>query len=238
MKKIAWSFGVLAMLLFASSLPAMAQSSSGIPLPIIFSDLGSGSNVYNCCEGWTVAGSGSIGSYFTAANEFMAGASGAVFQIDIGIGYVEGTNSFFTSLYTANGNEPGTLIQQWNGLSSNTQFGSCCGVVSISGISGVYLTAGTNYFLVIGPTDLTATTWEAWNLNSQGASGLDLYATSGCQNGSGNGCQWTSNPDQTLGAFDVLGGYCCGTIPEPSSLLLVGTGLVAIFGSIRWKLMH
>jgi hypothetical protein len=238
MKKITWSFCVLAMVLFVGSLPAVAQSSSGFPQPIFFSDLGSGSNVYNCCDGWTVAGSGTIGSYFTAANEFMAGASGTVTQIDIGIGYVLGTNSFFASLYTANGNEPGTVIQQWNGLSSNTLFGSCCGLVSITNIVGVNLTEGTNYFLVIGPTNLTATTWEAWNFNSQGVSGLDLYATSGCQNGSGNDCEWNSNPGQTLGAFDVLGGYCCGTIPEPSSLLLLGTGLAAVFGSIRWKLMR
>ncbi len=223
-KKFAWSFCVLALALCVSSLPAMAGSTT------FFSDLGPSGDVYQCCTGWTVSGSGTLGTSFTAANEFTAMASGSVSQIDIGIGYVTGVNSFYAALYTNNGGVPGTLLDQWNNLSSSQNFGGCCGLVTISGISGLSLTAGQAYFLVLGPMDINDTSWLAWNENSTGATGLDLYSTDG-------GHTWNSNGQTTIGAFDIVGGGGGGTTPEPSSLLLLGTGLVGAFGTIRRKMM-
>src|SRR5580704_13226806 len=145
-----------------------------------FSDLGTGTNVYNCCEGWAISGTGTLGTTFTSANSFMAGATGSVSEIDVAVSYIAGTNSFFAALYTDSGNEPGTLLDQWNNLSSSQPVGGCCGLVSITGITGLNLTAGQSYFLVLGPTNLNSTTFETLDWNNQGATGLDLYATSGC----------------------------------------------------------
>jgi hypothetical protein len=95
-------------------------------------------------------------------------------------------------------------LAQWNNFSSSTSFGNCCGLVSITGITGVSLSAGTTYWLVVEPTSLRSTTWEMWDLNTVRLKGSVLYSNDGGQS-------WNGSGNDFLGAFDILGASSSGS---------------------------
>lgn len=221
---------LLAVALCLSTLPAMADS-------VLFSDLGPQGNPYDCCNGATITGSGFPGGFSDiGASAFTVNGSGtfAVSQIDLGVGYIGSLHTFYASIWTDDGGLPGSQVAgaYWTNLITNTNFGQCpptCtnndGLVTVSGISGVSLTGGQSYFMILGPVALDDTSWNAWNLNNQNQTGTTLYSTDG-------GTTWNSRGVSPLDAFDVL-----GSTPEPGSLVLMGSGVVGVIGMLRRKLI-
>ena len=203
---------------------ALALCSTAAMAGTLYSNLGTGTDVYNCCQGWTISGMGTLSTSFTAANEFQVTQSGNPIQIDVAVGYVAGVNSFYLDIDADNGGQPGAVLASFGNLSSSTNYGDCCGLISIFGIAGLSLSTGTNYWMVLGPTNTISTTWGAWNF-SNSAVGLDDYSTDG-------GKSWFSNGIQPQGAFDIVAG-CCGTTPEPGSVLLFGSGVAGLAGWLR-----
>lgn len=210
MKRVQWILLALA-LCCVVSIPAAADT--------IFNDFDAGHS-YNCCNGWTVSGPGSPPGQFIAANEFNAGASGFVSEIDLAIGKVVGDGGGTVSLYTVSNDLPGTLLGSWDFV-AHQNVGNCCAFETITVDGGPMLTQGTDYFMVLNADNIT---WDSWNQNTVGATGLDLYSTD-------NGNTWKSNGIQTLGTFAIEG----TAVPEPGTLVMLGSGIVAAAAGIRRK---
>jgi hypothetical protein len=211
MKRAQWTLLALA-LVCVISIPAAADT--------IYNNFDTG-NSYDCCNGWTVSGPGSPPGQFISANEFTAGATAFVSQIDIAIGKVVGDGGGTASLYTVgSGGVPGTLLGSWDFVAHQT-FGDCCAFETISISGGPMLTQSTDYFMVLSADN---TSWDAWNQNTTGATGNVLYSTD-------NGNSWNSNGVATLGTFRIEG----TAVPEPGTLVMLGSGVLAAGAGLRRK---
>jgi len=167
-------------------------------LTTIYSNLGTGTAVYDCCVGWTISAAGSvIGAQNWVANGFTPAANATATQVQAGVGYVTGTNGVTLALAEDNAGIPGTILHTWRvDKTTLPTFGSCCMLVHGTDKAGIALTGGTQYWVIVRTSTTTSDTWDAWNLDSNSASGP--FA-----NNTGSG--WTAQGASQQGAFAVRG---------------------------------
>jgi hypothetical protein len=179
----------------------------------IFSDFGPGESALSnglCVYGSSIAPDCSLMpndfSALTPASLFLSPGNYDVTQIDVALFNLAGTNSAVISLYTAANFE---LLGSW-GVSGQPSEDTPV-ITTISGISGIALTAGAAYYLEISPGG--ADTQDGWDLNAVGFTGyvLDSFITG----------------VQTLPAFDVLG-TPLASVPEPAPLLISSLALLVL----------
>jgi hypothetical protein len=153
---------------------------------------------YWCCQGYNVMGSNSgLGEQWMGA-AFTPKADRTVTKIAVAAGYSQqGPNGMVVSINDDNNGVPGQALQTWN-VSGLPRFGDCCALVVVSDASGVPVSAGKQYWIVLSTNSNETDTVDGWNVNDTDQVDSEPLAsyTSG---------KWTAFPSTPGVGFAVLG---------------------------------
>jgi hypothetical protein len=161
-----------------------------------------------------------ISDGFVATNSGLAGSFDAAEWVTAGstptaLTWMLGSSAFGNNLGSGSG------IDSFTFFASNG-FGFDVYIDHVTGLSAA-LTAGQTYYLTLGgAVDSSGSTFDGWDLNNGPAS--CSFAVGGVPQGDcGAGGE----------SFTINSG---GTTPEPSSILLFGSGILGLAGVLRRKL--
>ena len=161
----------------------------------IYSNLGTGSHVYNSIAGYGILGPDAGQPWPESVGcGFRPKADHTVTEIQVGATYVQGTNTLVVSLNEDNKGIPGKALHTWH-FSNLPTFGSCCTLQTAKYSKGIPLKKGKLYWVVLSPQKKFQDTYDVWNNNFAGTQGT-------FSNNIGSG--WNSSY-QVLGAFGVFG---------------------------------
>jgi hypothetical protein len=120
---------------------------------------------YWCCGGYNVMGPGQNAGEQWMAGAFTPHADHTVTRIEVAVGYSgQGPNGVVLSLNRDNKGVPGKPLKTWNASGLPT-FGTCCGLVVKSDASGIPVSAGKRYWIVLSTNSKEKDTVDGWNFN-------------------------------------------------------------------------
>jgi hypothetical protein len=153
----------------------------------------------------------------------------AILAMRSGVLAFPGNNPVTVFIESSVAGAPGAIIDT---LTQVGTLSSTASLVDFTCASCSVLDAGTMYFLVAYQPD--SETSDAWNLVDLTTKGTVFDNQVGSPTG-----PWSDDPNSFLPAFEVNGTTAApGVTPEPSSLVLLGTGILGLANAARRKFLH
>jgi hypothetical protein len=211
---------------FASLLAILLCAATASAGPL-YSNFGPGmtyDNNYNT-SGWYVGYTGTPGQNEVIAMPFIPNRTANVTNAILALGWVPGTPNTPINVYLESDTGlgyPGTILATLTQVGSIPNGPSGGGLVTFLAPTHPLVTAGTEYWIVAQEPDLTSS--QGWFFTVGDPTGPFAYD----ENNSPTG-PWTATTND-VSAFEV-------NAPEPSSLILFGSGILGLAGILRKKII-
>jgi hypothetical protein len=115
---------------------------------VVFNDLGTGNAVFQTGGGWETKGptSSCVPQHFDcgefdSAFSFTSVTASRFTELQIGLGYVSGTNSVIVNLNSDSSGSPGTTLESWT-ISGLPSYFACCTLQTMFGDGTIPLLSG------------------------------------------------------------------------------------------------
>jgi hypothetical protein len=172
---------------------------------------------FNKSSAVVIAGQSRLTTYTARAMEFSPSETATLDLVRFAM-TAGAAGPFEAVLVADNGGQPGTALEDLGSVSVT----SSTAIYSLSSSLHPLLTAGTEYWLILQPTNPNSLTLAYWNLSSP-----PVPAPRAVTNDPAHG-SWSVVLGQAA-AFDIQGTAATAT-PEPASLTLLGVGAVCLLG--------